>query len=126
MDEEDEYAAYTIEDESGEERVFIARVKDVRPVEKREERVREKCSTCGKLGHGPVKCWLKTTCSECGGVGHPADVCYRRCKFCDRVHESKGPCPLKAPLTELVRWARVTAEQTGKPHPTIPDQLLNW
>jgi len=128
-EEEDEFITYIIEDENGEEQVYMARTKDIRPVEKRtqrEERVREKCSACGKTGHGPDKCWLKTTCSECGSVGHPAEVCYRRCKFCDKIHESKGPCPLKAPLTELIKWARTTADQTGKPLPALPDQLLNW
>jgi hypothetical protein len=128
-EEEEEYAAYTIEDENGDEQVYMARIKDVATAETRpfrDDKPREKCSTCGKTGHGPAKCWLKMKCTECGGVGHPAEVCYRRCGFCDKAHEKKGPCPLKASVAELVQWARVTAEASDKNLPALPEQLLNW
>jgi hypothetical protein len=131
-EDEDEYAAYSIEDENGEEQVYMARIKDVaaaetrptRPV--RDDRPREKCSTCGKPGHGSATCWLKTKCTECGSVGHPAEVCYRRCGFCDKAHERRGPCPLKSSVAELVQWARATAESSDKDLPALPEQLLNW
>jgi hypothetical protein len=87
---------------------------------------REKCPNCGKPGHAAAQCWLKIKCNECGSVGHPAEVCYRRCGFCDKAHDKKGPCPLKAPVVELVRWAQAAADQSGKNLPTLPEQLLNW
>ena len=127
--EEEEYAAYAIEDENGEEQVYLARIKDVASSDSRfsrDDKFKEKCATCGKTGHGPAKCWLKTKCTECGNVGHPAEVCYRRCAFCDKVHERKGPCPLKGPVAELVQWAKSTSELSGKSLPALPEQLLNW
>ncbi len=126
---EEEYAAYAIEDENGEEQVYLARIKDVTGTETRssqEDRMREKCPTCGKTGHGAATCWLKMKCTECNGVGHPAEVCYRRCKFCDKVHDKKGPCPLKASVIELIQWAKTASTQSGKNLPALPEQLLNW
>ena len=128
-EEEEEYAAYAIEDENGEEQVYMARIKDVATAESRsfrDDRPREKCSNCGKPGHGPAKCWLKMKCTECGSVGHPAEVCYRRCGFCDKTHDKKGPCPLKSSVAELVQWARTAAETSDKKLPVLPEQLLNW
>ena len=129
-DEEPEWGAYSFPDEHGNDQVYLARTKDVGSSDSRQsardDYSREKCPTCGKLGHSAAKCWLKVKCTDCGGVGHPPEVCYRRCGFCEKVHDKKGPCPLKASVVELMHWAKTTANVSGKSLPVLPEQLLNW
>ena len=77
------------------------------------------------MGHESATCWAEMTCSICQGIGHPAEFCYRRCTFCDQVHEQRGPCPMKRPVQDLVKWIKSGGEKTGTPMPKVPEQLLN-
>ena len=84
-----------------------------------------KCPVCQRPGHEAANCWAKMVCSACQGTGHPKEFCYRKCTFCDQVHENRGPCPMKRPVTELLQWVKAGGEKTGQPMPKVPDQLLN-
>jgi len=84
-----------------------------------------KCQECGRMGHESATCWAKMTCTICQGIGHPAEFCYRRCTFCDQVHEQRGPCPMKRPVQDLIQWVKSGGEKTGTPMPKVPEQLLN-
>ena len=128
---EEEYLPYAVTDDEGHESIYYAKVDD--KVQRRErdrryqrdDREVETCTTCHRKGHGAAKCWLNTICKACGSTGHPAEFCYRKCGFCDTVHERKGPCPMRDSVKDLVTWARAMAERHNQDLPKLPKEVLN-